>query len=355
MKKIILVLLMLTLSFSAFSQQKADYEDDGGIDQTLVLLTGVVLAIPRLHVDFFEMLADSFTKDHYIRTFSKTYPKARSQYNLCENRCQSPHGLLSLGFQKMQPAYGNLLDFLNEKKDFADHIQRTVGYCWGHTSTTRKFNYLAVFDPFERYEKLPRFAYKSQKRAYFKHKINRVMRNQATIFPGYSNLREFSRDEEMKHLLKDKVVWQWMNNAIRVKSIPASAKGIFGRMKASQFNLFFNQVKRKLRNFHTPKIIFTNLKRPAFIHVVSVYDTRETRTHKKLCLLDNHEYEKDLRDCGRYVLIDKSDYSYSYSGWDDPARDLEPMVGQFSFAPEDDVEVYKFYRSLRRLCERVCL
>jgi hypothetical protein len=137
MKKIILVLLMLTLSFSAFSQQKADYEDDGGIDQTLVLLTGVVLAIPRLHVDFFEMLADSFTKDHYIRTFSKTYPKARSQYNLCENRCQSPHGLLSLGFQKMQPAYGNLLDFLNEKKDFADHIQRTVGYCWGHTSTTR--------------------------------------------------------------------------------------------------------------------------------------------------------------------------------------------------------------------------
>lgn len=49
--------------------------------------------------------------------------------------------------ERMQPETGeNLLDFLNGKDDFHKFHQRTLGYCYGHSTLTRHFNYLAIFD-----------------------------------------------------------------------------------------------------------------------------------------------------------------------------------------------------------------
>jgi hypothetical protein len=45
----------------------------------------------------------------------------------------------SESFEIMQPNTGeHLLDFLNEKSDFKGFHQRTLGYCYGHTTLQRK-------------------------------------------------------------------------------------------------------------------------------------------------------------------------------------------------------------------------
>ena len=318
-----------------------------GLNQTYVMAYGTLINLLKLPDEIIWGITRPFKEKAYqakVKAF-KDESKLKTSNLTCEEKCFDDLRILSFGRKRMIPDSGkNLLSFLNERKDFADHIQRTVGYCWGHSSVSRNFNYLAYFEP----------ALRLEDESFYKKKIKSIMRGNAEVIPGFSNLREFSSDEVIKKLLKDEVVWKWADKALRLRSIGASLKGFKGLMKKKELLSFLSEVKEKLSVNHTPKIFFSNLKKPGFIHVVNVYNVIEEKDMVKLCILDNHQYEDQQRNCGVFVSIKLDGSENFYDGWDKSKRQLEGFVGQFGFTPEDDVEILKFQKENTKMCLKRC-
>lgn len=319
------------------------------IDQSVVIAGGLFLNIFKLPEELIWAITSPAKHAQYRKLTDTTKAMAnadiKSEAITCEQKCVDDLRILGDARNKMFPDSGeHLLSFLNEKKDFADHIQRTVGYCWGHTSVTRNFNYLAHFDP----------SLKKEEPKKYKKIIRKIMRGKAQIIPGYANLREFSAEPEIMVALKDQVVWKWLEKAMRVRSIGTSLKGMKGLMAKNELMGFIDQVKDKLSVNHAPKVFFSNLKKPGFIHIVSIYNVVEEEDQIKLCILDNHEYEDKLKDCGVFVTVKKDGSENYYEGWNNPAREIEGFVGQFGFTPEDDLEILKFQKENTKMCLEKC-
>ncbi len=333
------LLFWLLISSASFAQN---------FNQNHVLASGALLNIFKLPEELFWTINRPLIISAYKKEALVTLESSSQNHKMnlsCEEKCYEDLRILSSQRTRMIPDSGeNLLSFLNEKSDFADHIQRTVGYCWGHSSITRNFNYLAYFDPAQ--EKLNPKDYKKI--------VNQISRGKAAIIPGYKNLREFSADPEIQVYLKDKVVSKWISNTLRISSLPVSLKGFKGLMSLEKLNEFLSEVKFRLSVNHTPKIFFSNLKKPGFIHVVSVYDIVEEEDKTKLCILDNHQYEDELKNCGVFVSVKKDGSENYYSGWNEPERNLEGYVGQFGFTPEDRSEMMKFRKENTKMCLKLC-
>ena len=319
------------------------------LDQSSVIVAGVFLNIFKLPEELVWAITNPAKRAHYRKLIDTTKAMEnadiKSENLTCEDKCVDDLRILGDARNKMIPDSGeNLLSFLNEKKDFADHIQRTVGYCWGHSSVTRNFNYLAHFDP--SLEKVKPKAYRKI--------IRKIMRGKAQVIPGFASLREFSADPEIMVYLKDQVVWKWLDKSLRVRSIGVSTQGQKGLMTKDEVMNFVDDVKEKLSVNHAPKVFLTNLKKPGFIHVVSIYNLVEEEEQIKLCILDNHQYEDELKNCGVYVSVKKDGSENYYEGLNNPAREIEGYVGQFGFTPEDDLEIVKFQKENTKLCLEKC-
>ena len=339
MKNLLPLILLSLLSLPLAHAQK--------YNQSYVIVGGIFLNLFKLPEDLIAAVTSSSNREDYLEQLRTTKNHFKSKLKMsdlsCEEKCFDDFRILSDARNRMVPDSGkNLLSFLNEKKDFADHIQRTVGYCWGHTSVTRNFNYLAHFRP------------AAPKLASYKSVIQSIMQNKAAIIPGYANLREFSANPEIKKLLKDQVVWEWLEKSMRVSAIGTSTKGFKGLMEKEKLWSFLYEVREKLSVNHAPKIFFSNLKRPAFIHVVSVYKIIVGNKDVKLCILDNHQYEDQLKNCGVYVSVKLDGSENYYKGWDNPERQVEGYVGQFGFTPEDDIEIMRFQKENKKMCLNLC-
>jgi hypothetical protein len=339
MKNLLLLVLLSLLTLPLAHAQK--------LNQSYVITAGFFLNMFKLPEELVWAITSPTKRAHYREMVETTHAKMneKNENLTCEQKCFDDLRILADARNKMIPDSGeNLLSFLNEKKDFADHIQRTVGYCWGHSSVTRNFNYLAHFDGSASKENLE----------FYKKKIRRIMRGKAENIPGYANLREFSAAPEIKKLLKDQVVWKWLDKSLRVRSIKTSTTGLKGLMVKEELLPFLAQLKEKLAVNHVPKIFFSNLKKPGFIHIVNVYNIVEEENQVKLCILDNHQYEDELKDCGVYVSVKLDGSENFYEGWNNPARGLEGFVGQFGYTPEDDFEILKFQKQNQKMCIEQC-
>lgn len=337
---------MLLISTQAFAQ-----------NQDSVIVAGGLLNLIKFPQEILFGITHPAKMKKYENLVSATNLQADylSVATTCEERCPDNLLILKEQGQKMLAGQGeNLLSFLNEKSDFANHIQRTVGYCWGHSTVTRTFNYLAHFDPDEKFEKAPSRENAKKFRAFYRKKIRKIMNMKAQIIPGFKNLREFSADEDIQDLLKNKVVWGWADKTLRARSIGVFTKGQKGLMSKPEIEQFIQEVEGKLAVNHSPKIFFTNLKKPGFIHVVNANEVVRENKIVKICILDNHQYEDELKDCGVSVTIDLEKHELFYQGWENPERELEGFVGQMGFTPEDEIEILDYQSQNRKMCLKKC-
>ena len=337
---------MVLISSHAFAQ-----------NQDAVILAGGLLNLIKFPEEILFGITHPGKMKKYENLVSSTNQEAdrKAEALTCEEKCPDNLHVLKEQRQKMLADRGeNLLSFLNEKSDFANHIQRTVGYCWGHSTVTRTFNYLAHFDPEERFEKAPSRDNAKKFRAFYRKKIRKIMNMKAQIIPGFKNLREFSADAEIQDLLKNKVVWGWADKTLRARSVGVFSKGQKGLMAKVEIESFIKEVEGKLAVNHTPKIFFTNLKKPGFIHVVNVNEVVRNGNEVKICILDNHQYEEELKDCGVSVTVNFEKHEMHYHGWDNPERELEGFVGQLGFTPEDEVELLDYQKQNRKMCLKMC-
>lgn len=337
---------MLLLSTHALAQ-----------NQDAVIVTGGLLNLFKFPEEVVFGLTKPAKMQRYENLKARTTQESdrKTEARTCEELCPDNLHVLKNQRQKMLADRGeNLLSFLNEKTDFANHIQRTVGYCWGHTTVTRTFNYLAYFDADEQIEKAPSRDNLKKWESFYRKKIRKIMNMKAQIIPGFKNLREFSADPKIQDMLKDKVVWGWADKTLRLRSLKVFTSGQKGLMNKEEVLSFVEQLESKLNVNHTPKIFFTNLKKPGFIHIVSANDVVRSENEIKICILDNHQYEEELKDCGVSVTYNLTEGSLYYHGWDNPERELEGWVGQLGFTPEDEVELLDYQKENRKMCLEMC-
>lgn len=124
-------------------------------------------------------------------------------------------------------------------------------------------------------------------------------------------------------------------------------------MKKEDIDKLVEDIRGKLALNITPKIYMANLKRAMFMHIISVYNiVDEADGSVKLCVLDNHQYEDDLRGCQTYLHV-RTDGSLYFPGWHEPHRDLEGDVRRFGYTPEDMRETIRFTEQRVKMCKKL--
>lgn len=328
------------------------------LKQNYVLGFGIFLKLlksPQELVWLGQKISDKSRLKKYTQgalDFEKAQEK--SDENLCSQVCPNNFAIHSESFERMQPNTGeHLLDFLNEKSEFKGFHQRTLGYCYGHTTLQRKFNYLAVFDPDNKYgADIPNVEKERKWKRFYRKRINRIKRGKATVIPGFNNLREFCANPIIKKILKEKTVEEWRDNAARLGGVSLFLKGL-NELNKKTVDKRVNDIRAALAVNITPKIYMTNSKRPMFMHIISVYDViDDSDGSTRLCILDNHQYEDQLIGCQTYLRI-YPDGRMFYPAWEEPERDVEGWVRHFGFTHENLREVIRFTKTKVKLCREL--
>jgi hypothetical protein len=366
MKHLALALVLAGSLAQAGSKKKVKYAPKGKptlkgrvFNQNFILGYSIFANLASYPKDVLDLINKKKTIkkiDQDIQDFHSKTEVVSTDSNSCSEVCAADLSILKEGYERMMPENGGdyLMDFLNEKSDFAGYHQRTLGYCWGHTSMTRNFNYLAHWDLEDANQQNPpsKENLKQWKRFYQK-KIRSIMNGKAQIIPGYANLREFTADIDIQTLTKHSVVRSWGKTAISLKGIPVFFKNFTRAMKNAEIDAMIETLQSRLDANYTPKIFMANLKNPMFMHIISVIDiVKEDNGNRKVCILDNHEYEEDLKDCGRFLEI-YPDGRMFYTGWDDPSRNLEGWVRRFGLTPEDNIEMLNFVDQKAKMCRQI--
>lgn len=226
----------------------------------------------------------------------------------------------------------------------ADNHTSSQGHCWGHASITSKFNRLAFFDE----SKEPPYSLSSddpveQEQAidFYKDKIDDIVDNKATDFPGFRNLRDLSDHPALQGYLGDKVATTWANNAMTFQGLFTSLKDS-PRSREHNEN-FMRDVKRKIDNHEQPQIVFTGKGSKFATHAVLVshYEVVDGKTI--LCIRDNNSDPVKNESCGNKIYL-KEDGSVYYEafGWGD--------IGDIKIGHNDNRETLSQVNSLHKRC-----
>ena len=338
------------------------------VNQDWILMKGLLIRLLMLPVDPFTAFARNEVGKRY-EEFEKRSVEAThtgdcelwSDQSLkpeagrcsCEQVCPESFDILAKFRPRMEPKNENLLHFLNDEEDFDEIHPRTLGYCWAQTTVLRDFGYLAVFDAENRFgaeipnrEKQPKAWLK-----YYRGLIRQILSHEATVIPGFKNLWDFSSDEAINRELRSQTVKTWRKTAVRLESLPLLMRSINqNEMRPEEIRAFLVQVRHALSLNQTPKIWFTHEEDWKSIHVVPVYEVRETSEGTRVCFVDNHGYEEVHTDCGRSVLI-RPDGSLYYKDWDF-FKDRYRTIRVMGFTPEDRYENVRYVEQLSGVCRK---
>ena len=252
---------------------------------------------------------------------------------------------------RYQPRIENGLTLVNADHEFEGISDRKFGYCWGFSTLFRNLTQLAFFDP-----SLPRV---SDVEYYFR-KIDRIAAGQATVIPGYRNLRELSLEPRIELYLKLNTMELWRNRAVRSTSLQ-----IF---KNSTESMSFDEVESLLRNLELrlgrgefPKVLFSALiptgkilGMSTDIHVVLVNRVERLAGNRaRIHLWDINFYAETLMKSPKVIEV-TSRHGLVYEPWYEPEKpyaEASAMVSRVEFSPEEDIEVAQNLKSLKKFCE----
>jgi hypothetical protein len=252
---------------------------------------------------------------------------------------------------RYQPEVKNGLTLVNADHEFEGISDRKFGYCWGFATLFRNLTQLAFFDPAQ--PRVPDVEF-------YLRKIDRIVAGQATVIPGYRNLRELSLEPRIEFYLKLNTMELWRNRAVRSTSLK-----IF---KNSTEAMSFEEVESLLRNLETrlgrgefPKVLFSALiptgkilGMSTDIHVVLVNRVERLPGNRaKIHLWDINFYAETLKKTPKIIEV-TSKHGLVYEPWyepDKPYAEASALVSRIEFAPEEDMEVSRNLKSLKAFCE----
>lgn len=284
-----------------------------------------------------------------FRSMKAEYRKQKSARERISDPAYSRY--LKVHQRRYQPEPENGLSLVNADHEFEGISDRKFGYCWGFATLFRNLTQLAFFDPTQ-----PRM----DDVDFYLRKIDRIVAGQATVIPGYRNLREFSLEPRIELYLKLNTMELWRNRAVRSTSL-----GIF---KNSTNAMSFEEVESLLRNLEArlgrgefPKVLFSALVptgkvlgMSTDIHVVLVNRVERLPGNRaKIHLWDINFYAETLKESPKIIEV-SSKHGLAYEPWyepDKPYAEVSALVSRIEFAPEEDIELARNLKSLKHFCE----
>lgn len=322
-------------------------------------------------IDSPRVLMESIEKGRLNQRFDKEFEKGlttqahhalwdidQGKTYSCDQVCPNNFNINLPMAKRMFPANDDyLLSFTNDKGVFVDSYSRTIGYCWGHTTVTRNFNYLAYYDPNnDLKQKVPSRNNHTAWLNFYKQKIRKIMTYQAQVIPYFSNLFELSSDPDLKVFFKQKVIESWYKQTLSFKNLGHGLSILKRKMSLSAVGAMLDKVERYLAVGIAPKLIVYSQK-PGYIHVVSTFKIQREGDRVKVCLLDNHQFSDGLNRCQASLEITKKgqtgEVDMYYYGWDNPEKGLDGTVKRFELAFENDMESLRYKNELVKLCKQV--
>ena len=252
---------------------------------------------------------------------------------------------------RMSPEAENGLSLVNADHEFEGISDRKYGYCWGFSTLHRNFSQLAFFDP-----SLPR----NRDLDDYLRKIDSIVAGQATVIPGFRNLREFSLVPRVELYLKLNAMELWRSRAVRTSSL-----GVF---RKSTHAMDFDDVEKLLRNLEArlergefPKILFSALiptgkvlGMSTDIHVVLVNRIERLAGNRaRIHLWDINFYAETLKRSPKTIEVTEN-HGLVYEPWyeaDKPYAQASALVSRIDLAPEQDAENSRALKSLKAFCE----
>ncbi len=280
---------------------------------------------------------------------------------------------------KPQEKFGPAL--VNANHEFKGISDRKFGYCWGFSTLDRYFSVLAFFvnDDAQLNKQIPdKIKNKKEWSAYYQNKIDEITSGNATIVPGFANLREFSLDADIEFMLKIKAMNLWGDRAVGFSSL----KTFYGSttpMNKNEAENFVKLLKAKLYRNEMPKIIFTamiskTLKEKLLesgheklvkylpsklingsvdIHSVLVYDVKdyEDGSHK-IMLWDINFYTETLAKTPSFIEVKPNGEMHFPTWYEDNVKDpsQSTRLGKVQLAPEESSETAQMVNSLNEFC-----
>jgi hypothetical protein len=239
---------------------------------------------------------------------------------------------------------------VNSDAEFKGISDRAFGFCWGFSTLVRDFTTLAFFDP-----SLPR----ETSMDFYKDKIDAIVRGEATIIPGFANLREFSLVPEYEFYMKMYTMELWRDRAFSFPSV----KVILHASKAAtadETEATVSDLEARIARGEMPKIIFSalvasekTLGMNTDIHVVLPYKVeRRADKHILIHLWDIDFYTETLVREPKVLEI-TPDYAIHYAPWYEPNKayaQKSDLISSIQITPDNDRETLMMMLNLKKFC-----
>lgn len=307
---------------------------------------------------FLEMAEDDFEiyahEHYYVKTLSHffypEYMKGKDySTKSCEKVCPESFSILGINPEQLKETSENFLSFRNQTEDFADSYIKQSGYCWGYSTVMDDFHYLGFFDPENKHGQVVPEGNKERIEFYKKLIDQVVLKEKATIIPGFQNLRQLAEVPEFKAYLKIKVAKKWAKNAVKLRSIiNVTLDG--HKMKLEKTKEFIDEVKARLIAHQTPRIIFAALGDSTWSHVLNIYGMKlfkETGVHRIYVFESN--YYPELKSPGSYYIDIDKEGNATY----DPiasSRVGHNKVGRIKFSFEEEDAEVRYLHQMQKMC-----
>jgi hypothetical protein len=239
---------------------------------------------------------------------------------------------------------------VNSDHEYTEISDRAHGYCWGYATMVRYFTSLAFFDP-----SLP----KNPNLKFYEEKIDSILGGEATIIPGYANLRELSLEPTLEFYLKLSAMELWHSRAARTSSFKIF-RNAGKKMNYQEINSFIQNLETRLNRGELPKIMFSSLipsekilGMNADIHVVLATKVERLQNQRtRIYLWDNNFYTETLSREPKYLEF-SLERGITYAPWYEPKKryaENSDLVARMNFTPENDLENAQILNSLRQFC-----
>ncbi len=275
----------------------------------------------------------------------------------------------------IEPTVENSIAFANLEEEYAEICPGTFHYCWGHTTTTRNFTQLAIYDQLNEFNQIVPDRKLNNKKwiLFYLEKINHIQSLKPTIIPGFKNLHELSNQPELLPYFKKTVVEMWAKKAMRFRNIPILFSNKF-IMHTKEANELFDEMQRQLNMGFTPKIFFTS-KNASFtskdepgtksIHIVNVFkieldESGNSKIWIKEISLPAKKVKQFIR--GEPDPNNKNKYNFYYDKWkgDKNGDGDESYLSEIDFTPENTFEIaqmtsnwIQFCKQNREICKKI--
>ena len=265
---------------------------------------------------------------------------------------ESSTKILAVHADRRIPIKENGPTFVNSDAEYRGISDRKYGYCWGVSTLTRNLQTLAFYDA-----TMPKLKKTSD---YFKL-IDKIVAGNATLIPGYANLREFTLEPEVELYMKLTSMELWKADAAHLRSIGILHTATTQATKP-EIEQVVVQLEERLKRNQFPKIVFSSLvpSREILglntdIHVVLVYNVeRLANGGIRVHIWDIDFYAETLIREPKFLDIDPNGLIH-YQPWHEPDASYSAqsdLISRFRLTPENDAETAYMIQSLKKFCKK---